>query len=757
MGPVEEATLIADVEILHSRSGTRAKLPVVSIVVANYNGAAYLDDCLTSALRQTISDLEVIVIDDGSTDASVDIIRRRAAGDGRIRLVQTECRSGPGAARNHGLAEARGDWVAILDSDDLMHPRRLAELIEHATRCGADLIADNQLVFDNDRLQSARPLLTRGELPADRVVTVQAYVDSNRLFSRGAPLGYLKPVFQRSFLERSGCRYDPTLLIAEDYDLVLRLLLAGAHFRLCPMLTYFYRRHSGSISHRLSARTLLPMMSADDALRAANAASGRPFRPSLVRALDRRRHSIERALRFETLVAHLSARRWGDALRLSLSRPRVAALLRIPLRDRVRRLVRSGRSAPAQTGRRVTLISRQRVVGTTNGSSAYLISLCQSLRQAGYEVDLVSPSPAMFGRWPYLRLEPAMDVFSAIRIRGAWRAGRLVVARDPTILLRAAAGLADRLLSRSGLRIEALGRKAPHAIAVPLTDEDRLFVADSVRSSMLLLVDYAFLTDTIPFALQPATASAVVMHDLFSSQDAERAVVRLDRETEMTLLGQADAVVTIQAEESAIIKACLPDKQVILAPMAARTVAAAQPGQSGTLLFVGSNTFPNLDGINWFVGEVWPEIIRLHPSARLRIAGSCCAGVTRASDGVELLGRVDDLDTPYREAGLVISPLRLGTGLKIKLVEALGHGKAVIATETTLQGVKALLSNVVRQADAEAEFVTAISDLLDHRVERQNMGERALQAARRHFSADACYGELLAYAAAAAKADDDAC
>ncbi len=733
------------VNVAEPPSGALGRGPVASVVIANYNGAAYLDDCLASARGQTLACIEIIVIDDGSTDASVAIIRSHAERDGRIALIETAERRGPGAARNRGLAVARGDWIAILDSDDLMHPERLARLVECASRTGADIVADNQIVFDERGGRAARPLLGREALAIERVVTACDYIDQNRLFSGGVPLGYLKPLFERSFLQRAGCLYDPTLIIAEDYDLVLRLLLSGAHFRLSPQLTYFYRKHSGSVSHRLSARTLLPMLAADDSLRAALRVSGHPLRASVLAALDRRRRSIERALRFEDLVADLKAGRWWGAAGLCLRRPLVAVLLAIPANDRLRAAIRRGRlrSDRPATSPRVTVLSRQRVVGRSNGSSAYLLSLCNHLMRAGYEIDLVSPSPAMFGRWPVLRFDPAMDLFASIRVRGSLRVGRFVVARDPRIALRAAAGVADRVLSRIGVRLGVLGRKAPHAIAVPLTDADRLFIVDAVRPSSMLLVDYAFLTEAIPFAMQPRAATAVVMHDLFSAQDSTRACVRLEQEAEMALLDRADAIVTIQAEETGSIRRLLPKKKIILAPIAVEPVAAAQPGQSGTMLFLGSNTVPNTDGINWFLREAWPEVQRLHPDARLMIAGGCCSGIAGAAANVDLLGVVGDLTELYAKVGLVISPLRLGSGLKIKLVEALGHGKAMVATSTTLQGVDGLLADAVRRADTAAGFAREVASLLGDRAARERLGERALEVSRRHFSSEVCYGELL--------------
>ena len=715
--------------------------PVVSVIVANFNGGDFIEDALASAARQTLRDIEIIVVDDASTDDSVGRVRAFAARDARVRLIQMPQRSGPGGARNQGLLAATGTWIAVLDSDDLMHPRRLDALIEIAARSSAELVADNQMVFDNERLIPARPLLAGDQLPQGGVVGLVEYIDSNALFSAAVPLGYLKPLILRSFLEQSDCRYDPTLVIAEDFDLVLRLLLAGGRFRVSPELTYFYRRHSRSVSHRLSAATLLPMLAADMSLRKQGVSE------PVAAALARRRNTILSALNFDVLVDAIKRRKWREVLRVAYRTPGAAALLLVPLRDRLRRIARGKPLvvSPGPPQPRVSLISRQRIVGRTNGSSTYLLGLCDSLKQAGYAVDLISPSPAMFGRWPLLRFEQSMDVFASISIRGSFRVGRIVVARDPRIALRAAAGIACRLLGWLHISVDRLDRKAAHAIAVPLTNADKLFVAGAARRSIAILTDYAFLNEAIPFALQPRVPSAVVMHDLFCAQDAARSVIRLDQPTEMALLDQADAVIAIQSEEAETIRQQLPGKHVILAPMAVSPVLEAQPGDNGTILFVGSNTIPNIDGIAWFLSEVWPQLLERAPQTRLRIAGTCCAGVSGSRRNVSLLGKVDDLTDLYRDAAIVISPLRLGSGLKIKLVEALGRGKATVVTQTTLQGVAHLVQGGVLQADQASEFLDAFATLLHDRAARLRLGNRALDVALRHFSSEACHGGLLEF------------
>ncbi|WP_353808033.1 glycosyltransferase family 2 protein [Agromyces sp. SYSU T00194] len=100
-------------------------MPRVSIVVPLYNGAAWIEETLTSIARQTVGDLEVIVVDDGSDDDG----RERARSHPVSPRVLEQSHLGVAVARNRGLAEARGDWIAFLDQDDLWHPEHLARAL----------------------------------------------------------------------------------------------------------------------------------------------------------------------------------------------------------------------------------------------------------------------------------------------------------------------------------------------------------------------------------------------------------------------------------------------------------------------------------------------------------------------------------------------------------------------------------------------------------------------------------------------------
>lgn len=98
---------------------------LVSIITPTYNSARFIAETIESVLAQTYQNWEMIIADDCSTDDTVDIVSRYAAKDGRIRLCRLDTNSGAGVARNRSIAEARGRYIAFLDSDDLWLPRKL--------------------------------------------------------------------------------------------------------------------------------------------------------------------------------------------------------------------------------------------------------------------------------------------------------------------------------------------------------------------------------------------------------------------------------------------------------------------------------------------------------------------------------------------------------------------------------------------------------------------------------------------------------
>lgn len=311
---------------------TEGAAPLVSVITANYNGAKHLAPAIRSVLRQTLGDLELIIADDCSTDDSLSVIAAEAAGDPRVRVLEARANGGPGAARNRALKAARGRYVAVFDSDDLMAPDRLEKLVARARVDHADIVVDNLLVFQDDGSAPWRAFLCQKAWSHPRWITLADYIEAGRMYSRQPGLGYLKPLFSAEILKND--RYREDLRIGEDYDLVLRLLAKGARMRFLPDALYRYRKHGASISHVMRREHIEQMLAADAALQIEKRAECEAVR----RAQERRRRSLETALVYDRVICALKARQVGEALGACATQPAVWPLLTMPVTARLKRL-----------------------------------------------------------------------------------------------------------------------------------------------------------------------------------------------------------------------------------------------------------------------------------------------------------------------------------------------------------------------------------------------------------------------------------
>lgn len=331
--------------------------PRLSLIVTSKNLESYIDAALWSARRQSLRRIEIIVIDDGSTDGTRRRIARHMQEDARLILLDGPGR-GPAAARNLGIQAARGDWIAILDGDDIMHPRRLELLLAEALACNADILADNQILFFEDGSPSAF-LLEGDEWKERRQIELGDYIRANIMFESNAPLGYLKPLFRRRLFEDAAARYDESLRIGEDYDLVARLLWDGARFAYVPGAFYFYRRHRHSISFRLGSAEIASLIAAADRFHARLSDA-----PQLRAVSQRRRDALVRIGHFTRCVERLKSRAFAAAALDLFRYPSIWPLLRDAAKDGLGRRLRErlkkslpmqATTSPATTGQATAL------------------------------------------------------------------------------------------------------------------------------------------------------------------------------------------------------------------------------------------------------------------------------------------------------------------------------------------------------------------------------------------------------------------
>lgn len=304
--------------------------PDVSFVIAAYNAEATLDRAIASAMAQRDVAIEVIVVDDRSSDRTLDVAR--AYPQDIVKVVALPANRGPGGARNAGLDLARGRWVAVLDSDDAVLPGRLAAMIARAEKAGAEIAVDNVQVVREDGTPEDIMFPTR-YLEGLGEISLTDYIAGNIVFESRFNLGYLKPIFQRRFLDENQLRYDEKLRIGEDYILLASALAKGGRCVVEPTVGYVYHIRTGSISRVLELHHVEAMAEADAAFAAEHFMDD-----GAKAAFARRGRSLRKAASFLSLVQHIKARAPLKAIRTALSDPAAVRHMSMPIAVRLRRV-----------------------------------------------------------------------------------------------------------------------------------------------------------------------------------------------------------------------------------------------------------------------------------------------------------------------------------------------------------------------------------------------------------------------------------
>ena len=219
---------------------------LVSVIIPNYNNAQYLGACLESCMTQTYQALEIIVIDDCSTDASVEIIEAYCRRDKRIRLICNIVNQKVSSTRHTGILECKGSWITTLDSDDFyLSPdkiRREVEVLE-LHRFRKDIIAYSGIVLCDADGTPGRHLMSAETVPEgdlyDSILTRSGVIPRDFLFSKEA------------YFDAGG--FDRELQIFEDWDLKIRLAKRARFFYSGIDDGIGYRLHG----HGLSSVTVL--------------------------------------------------------------------------------------------------------------------------------------------------------------------------------------------------------------------------------------------------------------------------------------------------------------------------------------------------------------------------------------------------------------------------------------------------------------------------------------------------------------------
>ena len=367
---------------------------------------------------------------------------------------------------------------------------------------------------------------------------------------------------------------------------------------------------------------------------------------------------------------------------------------------------------------RILVISPTPTHPQNAGNRARIFSLLSALRSAGHQIGVA-----------FVEMEDG----DLATMKATWDFFRVLPCRRPPG--RQLKRWHDTLMKAFGIR-----RVMPFGID-DWFDISLLPLLDEIRNQFrpeVVLVEYAFLSKAFE-CFSESTLKLLDTHDVLADRHHRLIAAGIPPmwfyttpRGEKKALDRADCILAIQPWEQASLST-LTQRPVItvghLVPLDHDRQEADKVGSR--LLFVGSANPLNVTAVQWFLDEVFPLI-------RLRCAGACleivgdCAGKIPDSDNLLRIGRVDDVKPYYRRAAVVVNPVRVGTGLKIKAIEALAMGCPMITTSAGCAGLESGARKAFRVADTATEFAEEVLAILLSESRQVAMSREALAFAREY-------------------------
>ncbi len=390
---------------------------------------------------------------------------------------------------------------------------------------------------------------------------------------------------------------------------------------------------------------------------------------------------------------------------------------------------------------RILLVSNTPFLPATAGNRSRIAQMVDFFQRHGVEVGMVMLPAADVVGWDLDGMRERLSYFE--------------LARSP---------VTDRVIDR--IR-RAIGR--PHAAsadAIGIDDwcppwfRDRVAAVADAWEADVLLIEYVFLSACLlRVSGKTATPPVTVIdtHDIMQHRTAAYAAAGLaprwfytTRDEERRGLVRADVVLAIREEDARTLRDMLPDREILIVPHG-HDVRAAAPEDAlpARLLFVASHNDLNVCGLRWFFAEVWPHIRTATPGAELSVCGTVADKLDRTPAGVVVRGAVPSLAAEYAAARLAINPVHASTGLQIKVVEALCHGRPVVSTSAGVAGIGHDADGGVLVADTARSFAAAVDRVLHDPAYYHRLAAGAARHAARCFTPDAAFSPLLAHLSSA--------
>ena len=457
---------------------------------------------------------------------------------------------------------------------------------------------------------------------------------------------------------------------------------------------------------------------------------------------DERAASLEFVKWYQKLIAARAAgvieKMNGQLDRLKCALPTAAKMLEAALTEAAPVCAGAfGRQSPAVKRTKILVVSNAADCSRNYGSGLILWDFLEWFARAGAEVHFIS----------------------ARKFHARHHAKRLPVARTPALVIEQLPSFvrADGVWE-SRLPDACPGNPA-NGCGVDFKNHQIMSEADAAELAAFaeaarydaVIADFIWCAPVLAAIKLPGIRRGIIAHDIMESRVksllGSGAESDVDPELvlkEIQLLGFADFVCVETKDDQAFIERRLPRMETFLMPRA----LSAQPGKGGSVeksvLFVGGIAPHNVQGIQWFLKNAWPEILAECPEAQLRIVGSVADKIEGTHPNIGLAGMVEDLIPAYQTAAVCIVPLLSGSGFKTKLIEALGFGKACVSTSAGAAGLPRSNPPLI-VTDAADKFSRAVISLLKDAGLRREFESLAADYVRKFHDPEVVYGPILKY------------
>lgn len=236
--------------------------PKISVIIPVYNVEKYIQKCLDSIINQTYTNTEIICIDDGSTDNSLEILNNYAKNDDRFVII-TQKNQGQGVARNNAIKIAKGEYIICVDSDDWIESDSLEKLYNFAAEKNADVVRfDYKLIYENAK--NTQEVLFDDEIKKDYGFAIENKEAYNYKMFMGKKLGVMRRLglatcnyfIKRDFINRFDIKFAPSRL-GEDHLFALGILFCAKEIYYLKETFYCYRMREGSAIHSKTKEVFL--------------------------------------------------------------------------------------------------------------------------------------------------------------------------------------------------------------------------------------------------------------------------------------------------------------------------------------------------------------------------------------------------------------------------------------------------------------------------------------------------------------------